>query len=278
MTRIVQISDTHLSLGKPQFASNWPPLRDWIAAQAPDLVVHTGDVTVDGADVEADFAHCASLLAALGVPVLAIPGNHDVGEPGHAHQPVDAVRIARWRRHLGHDFWSHDVDGWRLIGLDALLFGSGMAEEHEQLAFLDNAMHGAAGRSLAWFMHKPLFLESPDEGDTGYWTVKPGPRAELLARVREHHVAMIASGHLHKMHERVVDGTRYVWAPSSGFVVGEALQEDMPGDKKLGAVIHDIDNGAMTTRIVELPSLARYWIDDVIQQVYPPRDARTAAR
>ncbi|MEO8847920.1 MAG: metallophosphoesterase [Casimicrobiaceae bacterium] len=277
MTRIIQISDTHLSPAKQHFASNWSPLRDWLLAQSPDLVVHTGDVTVDGADVEADFAYCATLLRELGVPVLCVPGNHDVGEPGHAHQPIDAARIARWRRHLGHDFWSHDVDGWRLIGLDALLFGSGLDAEREQLDFVDSAMRNAGGRSLAWFMHKPLFLESPDEGDSGYWTVKPGPRASLLARVREHHVAMITSGHLHKMHDRVLDGTRYVWAPSSGFVVGEKLQQDMPGEKKLGAVIHDIDGAAMTTRIVELPALSRYWIDDVIHEVYPPRGTASAA-
>jgi len=64
-----------------------------------------------------------------------------------------------------------------------------------------------------------------------------------------------------------------VWAPSSGFVVGERLQEDMPGDKKLGAVVHDFAPGSVATRMIELPALARYWIDDVIHEVYPPRPA-----
>ena len=50
--RIIQISDTHLSPGKAHFADNWPPLARWIAEQRPDLVIHTGDVTVDGADVD----------------------------------------------------------------------------------------------------------------------------------------------------------------------------------------------------------------------------------
>jgi 3',5'-cyclic AMP phosphodiesterase CpdA len=273
MTRIIQISDTHLSANTSHFAANWSPLRDWIATQSPDLIVHTGDVTVDGAGVEADLAYCATLFAGLGVPVHAVPGNHDVGEPGHAHQPIDAARIARWRRHLGPDYWSLDVDGWRLIGLDSFLVGSALAEERAQLDFLDAAMRGAGERSLAWFMHKPLFLESPGEGDTGYWTIKPGLRESLLARVREHRVALVATGHLHKMHERMLDGTRYVWGPSSGFVVGERLQEDMPGDKKLGAVVYEFAKGSVATRLVELPELARYWIDDVVHEVYPPRPA-----
>ena len=50
--RIIQISDTHLSPGKAHFADNWAPLARWIGEQCPDLVIHTGDVTVDGADVE----------------------------------------------------------------------------------------------------------------------------------------------------------------------------------------------------------------------------------
>jgi len=44
--RIIQISDTHLSPGKAHFADNWPPLARWIGEQRPDLVIHTGDVTV----------------------------------------------------------------------------------------------------------------------------------------------------------------------------------------------------------------------------------------
>jgi len=49
LMRIVQISDTHLSPDKPHFVRNWAPLAAWIGDQHPDLVIHTGDVTADGA-------------------------------------------------------------------------------------------------------------------------------------------------------------------------------------------------------------------------------------
>lgn len=62
MFRTVQISDTHLSPTTSQFADNWPPLAAWIAAQRPDLVVHTGDVTIDGAEKEEDLQHRAGLM------------------------------------------------------------------------------------------------------------------------------------------------------------------------------------------------------------------------
>jgi 3',5'-cyclic AMP phosphodiesterase CpdA len=273
MARIVQISDTHLSRSKDHFTANWAPLREWLHAQRPDYVIHTGDVTVDGADVEDDLAYCAALFRELRLPVLAVPGNHDVGDPEHPHQAVDEDRVLRWRRHLGPDWWSLDVEGWRLIGLDAMLFGSGLPLEAVQAAWLDDTMRDAKGRSLAWFLHRPLFLEEPDEGDTGYWSVKPAARAPLLARVREHRVALVASGHLHQMHERVHEGCRYVFGPSSGFIVSGKRQMKMPGDKRLGAVVYDFDGTSVAVRTAEVDTLQRFWIDDVVHEVYPSRQA-----
>src|SRR5207248_6330627 len=103
--RIIQISDTHLSPGKPHFADNWGPLAAWIAARRPELVIHTGDLTVDGADLEEDLRYGALLMARLGVRFRAVPGNHDVGDPGHPRQPVNDERLARWRAHFGPDRW-----------------------------------------------------------------------------------------------------------------------------------------------------------------------------
>ncbi|MEP7062982.1 MAG: metallophosphoesterase [Betaproteobacteria bacterium] len=271
MMRILQISDTHMSPGKRHFAANWQPLRDWIIGQDADLVIHTGDVTVDGADREDDMAYCAGLLHDLGMPVLCVPGNHDVGEPHHPHQPVNDARIARWRRHFGNDWWMKDVEDWRLIGLDAMLFGSGLAQEAEQLAWLQAAMTDGGTRKIGWFMHRPLFLEGADEADTGYWSVKPALRAPLLQLVQRHAVALVATGHLHKSHDCVVDGCRYLWCGSSAFVVGPDNQPEMPGEKRLGGVTYDFDGSSVRVAATEIVDLTRFWIDDVLHEVYPPR-------
>jgi len=275
--RIVQISDTHLSPGKAHFAKNWPPLAAWVAAQNPDLVIHTGDVTVDGADAEEDLQHASELMQALGVRVLAVPGNHDVGDAGHPAQPVSDERLARWRAHFGPDRWIEDVEGFRLVGLDAMLLGSDDHEEAAQAAWLDVAMREARGRQIAWFLHRPLFLDSPDEGDTGYWSVKPGPRARLMDLVRRYSVSLVASGHLHKAHQMRRDGTRYLWAPASSFLVGSGIQPRMPGEKRLGAVLYELDGAVLEASIADVPGLSPYWIDDVIDEVYPrPSDSRPA--
>jgi 3',5'-cyclic AMP phosphodiesterase CpdA len=271
--RIIQISDTHLSPGKPHFADNWPPLANWIAAQRPDLVIHTGDVTVDGAGVEDDLAYSARLLNGLGVRWRAVPGNHDVGDARHARQPVNGDRLIRWRRHFGPDRWFEDIDagalGWRLIGLDAMLLDSDEPEEAEQDVWLDRVMEETGCRRIAWFLHRPLFLDNPEEGDSGYWTVKPQPRARLMALARRYRVALVASGHLHKARDFEHEGVRYIWSPASSFLVGAPIQPEIPGDKRLGAVLYDLRNPTFTAEIVEMPGLTRHWLDDVIHEVYP---------
>jgi 3',5'-cyclic AMP phosphodiesterase CpdA len=268
MIRLIQISDTHLSPEKSHFADNWPPVAEWIANERPDLVIHTGDLTIDGADTEEDLEHCGALMRGLGVPFSIVPGNHDVGDAGHRHQPVNTERLARWHRYFGPDRWFADLEGWRLIGLDALLFASGTLEEAAQLDWLAQIMAQADGRRLAWFLHRPLFLETPDESDTGYWSVKPKPRRRLLKLVRRHGVALVASGHLHKAHDFVLDGTRYVWGPSSAFLGGPHIIPDMPGEKRLGAVSYEFDGDELRVRIADVPGLTEHWIDAIIEELY----------
>jgi 3',5'-cyclic AMP phosphodiesterase CpdA len=268
--RIIQISDTHLSRGKAHFTDNWAPLARWIEAERPDLVIHTGDVTVDGAAIDDDLAFAADLLEGLGVRSLALPGNHDVGETGPHHQPVSDERLARWRARFGADWWVDEVAGWRLIGLDAQLLGSGSAAEAAQMAWLEATMAKSAGRQIAWFLHKPLFIDSPAEGDTGYWSVKPLPRARLLTLVDRYRVALVASGHLHKARDFRLGPTRYLWAPASSFLVG-AMQPALPGEKRLGAVFYEFAESGYSAGICEVPGLVEHWLDDVLDEVYPRR-------
>ena len=277
--RIIQISDTHLSPRKAHFADNWAPLARWIAEQCPALVIHTGDVTVDGAGVEEDMRYSAELMRGLGVRFRAVPGNHDVGDAGHNHQRVSDERLQRWRTHFGPDRWIEDVEDCRLIGFDAMLLGSGEPEEALQADWLDAVMKDANGRRIAWFLHRPLFLDGPDEGDTGYWSVKPQPRSRLLDLVKRRSVALVASGHLHKAHDFRHDGTRYIWAPSSAFLVGPAMKAPpMPGEDRLGAVVYDLEAGTIKAKIIQVPGLSLHWLDDVAEEVYPrDPDKRAAA-
>ena len=145
-----------------------------LAASAPDLVVNTGDLSADGATLEADLTEARRLHATIGLPMRAIPGNHDVGGghdvPGSKEVPISAERRDQHLRHFAEDYWLMDVAGWRLLGIDALLLAADLAAAAGQLGFLARAAASSKGRQLALFVHKPRFDASPAETaiDGGY--------------------------------------------------------------------------------------------------------------
>lgn len=265
--RLVQITDTHFSPTKTHFNSNWQPLADWIADQNPDLVIHTGDLALDGADTEEDLIFSMAKLNELAVPVLTVPVNHDIGHMLDGAQPVNGERLERWRRLVGPEEWVHDIGNWRLIGFNSLTLGNDSAEEETQFAWLDEALSTADGRRIAVFAHKPLFIDEPDEGDTGYWSVRPSARHRMYELFAEHDVALHASGHLHRAWSGSLNDIQLIWAPPASFIVGP-MERDMPGERIVGAVVHTLDED-VTSEIVEIAGMTPFLLDDVAEEVYP---------
>jgi 3',5'-cyclic AMP phosphodiesterase CpdA len=72
--RILHVSDLHV--GKREDAAVEQSLGALVARIAPDLVVATGDLTHRGR--RAQHERAAAQLRALGPPVVAVPGNHDI--------------------------------------------------------------------------------------------------------------------------------------------------------------------------------------------------------
>jgi alkaline phosphatase D len=265
--KIVQISDTHFSPSKPHFNGNWEPVRRWIETVKPDLVVHTGDLTIDGADQDEDIVFSIALLQELDVPVLLVPGNHDVGHMPGSLQPIDDLRLERWRRLAGPDRFAKDLGNWRLMGLNSLLIGSGHAEEVVQFDWLVDRLENRDGRRVAIFGHKPLFVDDPAEGDTGYWGAGPGERQRLLELFAAHDVALYASGHLHWAWHGAIAGTKLVWAPPTSFII-DTLEREMPGERLVGGVVHHLADG-VTSEIVSVDGATAHILDHVIDEVYP---------
>ncbi|KEA04305.1 metallophosphoesterase family protein [Rhizobium rhizogenes] len=265
--KIIQITDTHLSPNKPHFNGNWEPLARWIEAAGADLVIHTGDLSVDGADKDEDLTFSMDLMRQVSVPMLIVPGNHDVGHLPGSYQPVNPERLARWRRLVGPDYWAKDVDNWRLIGLNSLLMGFEDAEEQKQFDWLQETLESRGNRRVALFAHKPLFVDAPNEGDTGYWSVRPAQRRRLYDLISAHDVALLGSGHLHWTWEGRFNDTALVWAPPAAFIL-DTMEREMPGERLIGAAIHELGDD-VTTEIVAVPGMTAYFLDDVVMEVYP---------
>lgn len=130
---VILVSDTHLSASAPQAQANWDAVVRYVGARAPDLVIHLGDLSLDGARDAMDLRHGRSQLDRLPTPWRAVPGNHDIGDnpwPGApAGIAVDAARHQRWLDIVGADHWSMTVGGWTVLAINAQLLGSGLEAE-----------------------------------------------------------------------------------------------------------------------------------------------------
>lgn len=193
---VAQISDTHiLAPGRLAYG-----VVDTAAALArcvetlnglsprPDLVVITGDLVDHGTDEE--YAHLTSLLAPLLIPVVGVPGNHDVREPMRRAFP------------LGYASGDGPLDqAIALGGLDLYLLDSSVAGQphgalgEATLAWLDAELGRSRERPALIALHHPPFL-------AGIWHMdRQNLRdAGALAGIVGRHprIRLIVSGHVHR--------------------------------------------------------------------------------
>lgn len=237
--RIAQISDTHLSRSKPFFVSNFKAVVEALRASRPDLVINTGDLSLDGAAEADDLSFARECHDSMGLRWRALPGNHDLGDtvelPAGPHQvPISGDRRARYVSEFGPDFWRIDIPGWRLIGVNAQAFGSELSAEQE--AFTASAAR-VKGRAVALFIHKPLCDKALGETAVGGRFLTPSGRAKLLQSLGDCRPAVVACGHVHQYRSTEVEGQRHVWAPSTAFFIPDGRQPRY-GDKTVGYVEH----------------------------------------
>ncbi len=269
--RIAQISDTHLSDEKPFFVDNFVRIGEALRADRPDLVLNSGDITLDGAASDAkrgesDLAAARALHDGLELPMRFLPGNHDIGDcqdaPAHGEGTIDAARRERYLRHFGADWWSFDVPGWRLLGVNAQLLGSDLSVAHEQDAAIAEAAASLGPRRLALFLHKPMFDRDVGETEITGRFVNPAPRQRLVALLGGAVPALVACGHVHQYRSTEAAGTRHIWATSTAFVLPDRLQPRY-GTKEVGYVEHRLEpDGGHDSRLMRVAGVRTLNIAD----------------
>ena len=252
--RIVQVSDTHISRNRAYFVDNWDVFVHEMEGAPPALIVHSGDVSFDGAADEDDVAFARSEKNRLAAPWLAIPGNHDIGESPLAvrlQQSIDAERMDRWRRHYGPSRWCRDIGAWRLIGIDTALLGSGNGEEQAQHEFLEQSLSERRGRSAMVFQHLPPFEDGAE--DTAFTTaaVPHAPRLRLLETYVRQQVSVIACGHLHVYRQMQYRGIQIVWAPATSFFNIVEKQRRNLRVPRAGYIEWSLNGHSISHRLVE---------------------------
>lgn len=172
----------------------------------PDLLLLTGDLTEHG-DAES-FAVLLEELAALPVPTLAIPGNHDSREGLRAAFPTMPSSDD------GFVHYVHEADGLRMILLDTLEPGRHGGAFCEVRA-------GWLARKLAAAPHTPTFIvmhHPPFTAGIPWMDTDPRePWVDRLASVVGGHdqILGITCGHLHRAIASRWAGQMTLVAPST---------------------------------------------------------------
>lgn len=204
--RLVQISDCHLPRepGIPYRGGDahagLAAVLPRVAAWAPELLLATGDLT-ESADDSA-YAFLAARLGELGVPVLAVPGNHDEPE-----------RMARWLPSTATGApLVHDAGRWRLVLLNSVIPRAvpGQLEE-STLAALEEILAGDGRPVLIALHHQPLPVGSP-------WIDRyPLQQPEAFRDIVCRHPAVraVCWGHVHQAFDLHQDGVRWLACPST---------------------------------------------------------------
>ncbi len=267
MARLTVVSDSHLSTRTPEADDNWTAVLAHVSASRPDLVVHAGDLSLDGAHGSTDLEFARSRLDRLTIGWLAVPGNHDVGDnPWPGHDSISDQSRDRWLATVGQDRWTTDLDGWRLIGINAQLLDSGLAAEADQWAWLESQVD-AADR-VALVLHKPITDDEDELADSpGYRYVPPGPRRRLLDLIRSAPIDLVISGHVHQHRQLEFDGVRHAWAPTSWALLPENAQRTI-GVKQCGVLSVELDGPAAHVEFVEPPGLRQLTMTENIPNPY----------
>jgi 3',5'-cyclic AMP phosphodiesterase CpdA len=241
--RLIQISDTHLARRLPTLTQNFHRVSEYIDARRPDLVVNSGDLAFDGPTNRDDLEFARELHAALPVACRYLPGNHDIGdnptELGPAPpQPATEQERQNFLSIFGEDRWRFDAAGWRFIGLNSLVMNTSLASEAAQYDWLASQLSSADGKPVALFLHKPLYLNSPEDPELAASAIRYIPmqaRSRLVEMLRAADLRLVASGHVHQRRDFTYRHIRHVWAPSAGFIISDARQEVI-GTKEIGLV------------------------------------------
>ena len=226
MTVLVQISDPHFGTEQPPVVR---ALADWVRAQAPDVLLLTGDITQRA--TAAQFAAARAFVDGLGVPqCLTIPGNHDI--------PLFAL----WARLFSPYGRYAAAFGAELAPVierpDCLVLGLNTTRwwrhengevSQEQMADLTRRLARATPAQLRIVaVHQPVAVTRREDEKN----LLRG-HAALVRQASEAGADLILGGHIHLPYALRLPGARASWAVQAGTAVSSRVRAGAPNSVNL---------------------------------------------
>jgi len=250
-TVLIQLSDPHLCVREGDAERR---LARAVAAASelqpgPCAVLLTGDIADEPAVEVYERAH--RMVAELGVPVHAIPGNHDDRDllartfAGREHPTGAPVHVLAY------------VEDLRLVGCDTTVPGSpGGALDAEQLQWLDRALSDEPARPTLLALHHPPvaagILAMDEMG------IVPTDAERLEALLEAHpQVHAVTCGHVHRTAVARFAGRPLLLCPSTNSTLrldlraqpGLPLRFDV---QPLGFAVHVLVAGRLVSHVQAL--------------------------
>ena len=211
----VQISDSHIGFNKganPDVTGTLQKAIDRInvlprGMKAPDILIHTGDITQNSKPQEFDTAAQVIKGAKVG-QVFYVPGEHDYSlDDG-----------ALYKQHfgkgtLGNGWYSLNYKGVHFVGLNNCVQVDAMGKlGADQIAWLKSDLAGlSASTPIVVFAHIPLWMVYEKWG----WGTADGQQA--LALLRRFGSVTVLNGHIHQVAQKVEGNVAFHTAASTAF-------------------------------------------------------------
>ncbi len=226
----------------------------------PAFVIVCGDMVNEVGNAE-QIALIHKTLGEYGkeTPVHWVAGNHDIGVNNLS---PDRDSVAEYRSEYGDDYYAFSHGESKFVVLNSVLLDrpENLPDELKlQMDFLGDTLESRETREsehVVAFMHHPLFLQSADEGDTGfdwapsppnqspgYWTVPLEQRTPVVKLLRNAGVQTVFAGHWHRNHIASDDGLDVVVTSALGYPLG---------DDPSGYRIVSLSEGALEHRFIAL--------------------------
>lgn len=260
MTVLLQVSDPHFGTEQAPVVEALVALS---AAQRPDLLVLSGDITQRAR--HAQFRSARAFVDRLGLPVLAIPGNHDV--PLFDLFSRVLRPYARHRQVFGEDLEPvHSTPDLLVVGVNTTRWyrhqdGEVSLAQIERVAA--RLSRATPGQLRVVVVHQPVAVPRADDAHN---LLRGGALA--LRRWAEAGGDLVMGGHIHLPCVIPLPGlARPMWAVQAGTAVSWRVRDGQPNSVNLLRWGSDAPAGRCVIERWDCrasgPSFVRAAVDDV---------------
>jgi Icc protein len=254
---LVQLSDLHLRAGEDGAgpAARLRRVVQRVAALEPQpvAVLLSGDLADEPSDAAYEQVH--ELLAPLGLPIHAIPGNHDARDLLRAHFPSRDATGANAPVHL-----AVSCGALRLVGCDTTHARTdGGAMGAAELAWLEQTLSEDLQTPTLLAMHHPPVLTGIRLMDG--IALAAADRTALETLLRSHpQVQAITCGHVHTTMTTSFAGRPLLICPSTNSLISLNLRplQRVPFSvsQSLGFAVHTLVDGRLVSHVQPVEQLA----------------------